>query len=355
MLPVTYLDEFISPKILSIEEAASSIALFKSRGKKVGLCHGGFDLLHPGHIKHFESAKKLCDILVVSVTSDCFVSSRKGSGRPIFSDKLRAYSIAGLECVDFVVITYFEKAIQVLESLKPSYYIKGPDFIGKSTPGITAERDAIASVGGEMKYTSDTKLSTTEIINYIKHSLDTKELLLVIDRDGTLIEPEEFLGQHHDWRNKLRLLKPVVDYISYLQTKYTTTKVIATNQAGVARGLYDCNTVEQIHTELAKQLSAQGIKIDSWQYCPDVDAAYAELKKEELTFVSDFVKEKTRRKPNTDMVLDALRELKKELGDFDTVLVLGDREEDEGLAKDLKARFIDVKEKSYEELVKEFS
>ncbi len=170
MIAVPPGSSFSSTTIIAHRKAASLIDRLKKQGKLVGLCHGGFDLLHPGHIKHFESAKKLCDVLVVSVTSDRFVQGRKGAGRPIFPDTLRAYMIANLQMVDWVVITDFKLGVDVIHALKPSMYIKGPDFIGKQTPGITAEREAIKVVGGKMVYTDDPKLSTTEIIDYIRKS-----------------------------------------------------------------------------------------------------------------------------------------------------------------------------------------
>lgn len=163
-------DTYHAKQCIGIHRATQLIARFRKQGKTIGLCHGGFDLLHPGHVKHFESAKKMCDVLVVSVTSDRFVTGRKGEGRPIFSDKLRAYMIANLRMVDYVVITDFKLGVDVINTLKPSMYIKGPDFIGKKTPGITAEREAIKSIGGTMAYTDDPKLSTTEIIEYIRKS-----------------------------------------------------------------------------------------------------------------------------------------------------------------------------------------
>lgn len=163
-------DTYTLPTIISVTRAKRLIAGCKRQGKTVGLCHGGFDLLHPGHVKHFESAKKQCDVLVVSVTSDRFVTGRKGQGRPIFSDALRAYMIASLRMVDYVVITDVKLGVDVIAALQPSLYIKGPDFMAKQTPGITAEREAIAAVGGTMAYTKDPKLSTTEIIDSIRKS-----------------------------------------------------------------------------------------------------------------------------------------------------------------------------------------
>lgn len=172
MIKVESPEKYQSRKIIDLDTAARKIAELKTENKKVGLCHGGFDLLHPGHIKHFESAKKLSDYLFVSITSDEFVSSLKGSGRPVFPDNLRAYSIACIEFVDFVVITNFKTGIEAINILKPSYYIKGPDYIDKATDDtLKAEIEAAKSVDSEIKYTTDPKLSTTDIIEYIKNNL----------------------------------------------------------------------------------------------------------------------------------------------------------------------------------------
>ena len=164
-------DIYASDKILGINDAVRKISKIKSKNKTIGLCHGGFDLLHSGHIRHFESAKKICDCLLVSVTSDRFVSLLKGRARPIFPDRLRAYSIASLQFVDYVLIADFKLGVEVINILKPSYYIKGPDYANKQDSAINAERDAIASVGGEIRYTTEPKLSTSEIIRYIKENL----------------------------------------------------------------------------------------------------------------------------------------------------------------------------------------
>ncbi len=171
MLKIDSIDSYHSDRILSFNRAIDLVSKLKSQGKTIGLCHGGFDLLHPGHVKHFESAKKLCDILLVSVTSDKFVKSRKGSGRPIYPDKLRAYMIANIQHVNYVIISNFERGTEVINLLKPSFYIKGPDYIKKTSPGIIAERKVIERVGGIIKYTQDPTFSTTEIIKYIKNEL----------------------------------------------------------------------------------------------------------------------------------------------------------------------------------------
>lgn len=345
---------FTARKILPLAATARLIAKYKKQGKTVGLCHGGFDLLHPGHIKHFESAKKLCDILVVSITSDRFVSERKGTGRPIFSDTLRAYMVAHLDVVDYVVTSDFKLGVDVIYRLQPSYYIKGPDMINRQTPGITAERQAIVAIGGKILYTRDPKLSSTEIIDYIQTQMKDTHLLLVLDRDGTLITNDEFLGGERSWKKDLRINEPVISLLSYLQTKYKTTKVVITNQSGVARGYFPQRRVREIHRHLNGLLAARGITIQSWQFCPDVDTKYV-ASHPEVRFVKTYVKESTKRKPSPAMVKDALAELKKDISQFTLVLVLGDREDDNNLASNLHAYFIDVKGKTYEELVKEIT
>lgn len=349
MLPVDTIEDFSSERVLPFAVAAERIAALKAQGKTVGLCHGGYDLLHPGHVKHFESAKQLCDVLIVSLTADKFIAGRKGAGRPIFNEQLRAYMAAAIRHVDYTVISDFKGGVEVIEGLRPSFYIKGPDFVGKTTPGITAEREAIARVGGEMRYTTDTKLGTTEIIDYIKHELDVKHLLVVLDRDGTLITNDDFFGKEHDWEQTLELNKPVIDFLIHLKTKYKCTFIVATNQTGVARRFFTTETVEAINRRVGEELRKRAIAVADWQYCPDADKRYADAHPD-YGFDPRYVKETTKRKPDAAMVSDSLAKLGKKIGEFSQIVVVGNGKDDEGLAKSLGAGYIDVTGKSYEEL-----
>ena len=171
MLKINNPNLYDSDNIISYNKAIDLITKLKSQNKKVGLCHGGFDLLHPGHIRHLESARKLCDVLFLSVTSDRFITLGKGAGRPVYTDKLRAYMAASIRFVDYVVISDFETAIEAIKLLKPDCYIKGPDYANSKISAITAEREAVASIGGKIEYTNDPKLATTSIISYIKEKL----------------------------------------------------------------------------------------------------------------------------------------------------------------------------------------
>jgi len=170
MLKINDLNDYKSKNVLSIKKASELISDIRSKNKKVGLCHGGFDLLHAGHIKHFKLAKELCDVLFVSITSDKFVKLNKGVNRPIYPEKLRAYMISQIKFVDYVLISDFQTGIETIKLLKPDIYIKGPDYIGGNSKIIDLEKKAIDSVGGSISFTSEPKLSTTSIIEHIKHN-----------------------------------------------------------------------------------------------------------------------------------------------------------------------------------------
>ena len=112
-------------KILTIDKL-ERILLKKRHKKKIVLCHGVFDLLHVGHIKHFQEAKGYGDILVASITPDKFV--QKGPGRPAFRQKLRIEAVAALDVVDYVILNTTPTAIKLIKKIKPNIYCKGPDY-----------------------------------------------------------------------------------------------------------------------------------------------------------------------------------------------------------------------------------
>lgn len=134
--------------------------------KTIVHCHGVFDQLHPGHMRHLEAAKHEGDVLVVTVTPDRFVN--KGPGRPVFNEALRAESIAALECVDYVAINRWPTAVQTIKKLKPDIYVKGSDYIHREndpTGGIYKEEEAIKSIGGRIHFTNELSFSSTELLN----------------------------------------------------------------------------------------------------------------------------------------------------------------------------------------------
>ena len=153
-------------KILSLEQLADTIVRLKAEGKNVVHCHGVFDLLHIGHIRHFAQARELGDVLVVTLTPDRFVN--KGPDRPAFTDTLRAEAIAALSMVDFVATNRWPSAVELLKLIKPSQYVKGSDYRDASkdvTGGIALEEEAVRSVGGKLVFTDDITFSSSNLIN----------------------------------------------------------------------------------------------------------------------------------------------------------------------------------------------
>jgi rfaE bifunctional protein nucleotidyltransferase chain/domain len=136
----------------------------KNKGEKIVLCHGCFDLMHPGHIKHFQTAKKMGNILIVTVTPDIYVD--KGPNRPVFNEKLRAESIAALECVDFVAINKWPTAEETLRLLRPDIYVKGQEFesMEDKTGKLQKEKKILKEIGAQMFYTHEIIFSSTELI-----------------------------------------------------------------------------------------------------------------------------------------------------------------------------------------------
>ena len=153
-------------KIKNLKDIEKILSQEKELGKKIVHCHGVFDLLHPGHIRHFKEAKKLGDCLVVTLTPDQFVN--KGPGRPAFNQELRLESLASLSDVDYVVLNDEPSAINAINHVRPSVYVKGEEYkehANDVTGKISDEADAVQRVGGCIHYTSDIVFSSSSLIN----------------------------------------------------------------------------------------------------------------------------------------------------------------------------------------------
>ncbi|NOX75099.1 MAG: adenylyltransferase/cytidyltransferase family protein [Gammaproteobacteria bacterium] len=153
-------------KHMSLDALANFAAGCHHRGERIVLCHGTYDLLHVGHIKHLQAARKLGDRLLVTLTADPFVN--KGPDRPVFTEALRAESIAALECVDGVAINSQETAVNVIEALRPHVYVKGSDYIRAQddvTGNIRREQEAVEAAGGRIHFTQEATFSSSTLLN----------------------------------------------------------------------------------------------------------------------------------------------------------------------------------------------
>jgi rfaE bifunctional protein nucleotidyltransferase chain/domain len=151
--------------ILGLEELAERVRVLKSQGKRIVHCHGCFDLMHIGHIKYFQAAKEMGDVLVVTVSPDVYVD--KGPGRPVFDETLRAESIAALECVDYVAVNKWPTAEDTLRLLRPHIYVKGQEFekLEDKTGKIQKEYEVVKEIGAEVRFTHQIVFSSTTLIN----------------------------------------------------------------------------------------------------------------------------------------------------------------------------------------------
>lgn len=167
-------------KITTFKDFLTLRERFKKERKKVVLCHGLFDLVHPGHILHFKAAKKLGDVLVVTVTQDQY--ARKGPGRPVFNERLRLETLASIQYIDHVILNQWPTAIETIHHLKPDLYVKGQDYQDAAkdlTGNIALEMEAVRKNGGDIVFTQEEMFSSSNLLNkfFSRYPAQTNEYL----------------------------------------------------------------------------------------------------------------------------------------------------------------------------------
>ncbi len=153
-------------RIITREEFQNMREGFRKEGRSVVLCHGVFDLVHPGHIIYFEQAKGMGDILVVSVTAAQYV--RKGPGRPYFDDEMRLKFLSAIGCIDYCMLSEGFTADDVIAAVEPDLYVKGQEYAKAEndlTGMIGEEVRLVREHGGDVAYTGGQVFSSTKLIN----------------------------------------------------------------------------------------------------------------------------------------------------------------------------------------------
>jgi rfaE bifunctional protein nucleotidyltransferase chain/domain len=146
-------------KLRTLDELPSLTA-----GKKVVLANGCFDILHVGHVRYLEGARKWGDVLVVALNSDASVRNLKGPGRPILNERERVALVSALRCVDHVVVFDEPDVTRILQTLRPAVHAKGTDYTEATVP----EREQVVACGGQVRITGDAKdHSTRDVIRKI--------------------------------------------------------------------------------------------------------------------------------------------------------------------------------------------
>ena len=159
------------PAILTLDEAILRFGREKRNGRSVVFTNGCFDLLHPGHLRGFELARELGDVLIVGLNSDASVRQLKGPGRPVIPERERAEILAALESVDAVVIFDELTPREVISRLLPDVLVKGGDWPGDQIVG----REEVEAAGGRVvSIPLVPGYSTTAILQKIRENFGEK-------------------------------------------------------------------------------------------------------------------------------------------------------------------------------------
>jgi rfaE bifunctional protein nucleotidyltransferase chain/domain len=174
--------QFVNHKVRSAAEIAQTVGS-RPRDKKIIMCHGTFDIVHPGHIRHLLYAKGQGDILVASLTADAHIL--KANFRPYVPQELRALNLAALEMVDYVVVDDQPTPIRNIGIIQPDLFAKGYEY-GKDGlhPRTAEEKAAVEAYGGELLFTpGDVVYSSSHIIETTPPSIAIEKLMLLLDAE----------------------------------------------------------------------------------------------------------------------------------------------------------------------------
>ena len=160
-------------KIVPLADLARIRQQFRDR--TIVLCHGAFDLVHMGHLIHFEDAKALGDLLVVTVTADKYITKKRAVS---VREDFRARQVASLEIVDFVAVVDEPSAVAAIEALRPDVYVKGPEYSNlllDKTSNISHEKTLVESFGGRIHFTSGETFSSTKLSHFLLSSTEAAQ------------------------------------------------------------------------------------------------------------------------------------------------------------------------------------
>ncbi|MBF0330617.1 MAG: D-glycero-beta-D-manno-heptose 1-phosphate adenylyltransferase [Candidatus Omnitrophica bacterium] len=158
-------------KVVKLPSLKKKLALLRRQGRVIAFTNGCFDILHYGHVSYLEAAKRKDRILIIGMNSDASVQGIKGPSRPIVPQDQRAAVLAGLACVDFVILFDEPTPYELIKSIQPDILIKGADWKGKEVAGS----DVVKANGGRVEFIRYVeRLSTTNIVEKIRHQCTEK-------------------------------------------------------------------------------------------------------------------------------------------------------------------------------------
>jgi cytidyltransferase-like protein len=179
-------------KILSLEGLSALRA--EHPGQRIVLCHGAFDLVHIGHLIHFEEAKALGDILVVTITADKHITKKRSVS---FSQEYRLRQLAALEIIDYVAIIDEPSAVTPIEWLRPDVYVKGSEYANlvlDKTANIFREKALIEQHGGRIHFTNGATFSSTKLSHFLLAAPEASQADPLLSNDRVLFRDLSGLG-----------------------------------------------------------------------------------------------------------------------------------------------------------------
>ena len=179
-------------KIVTLDELPRIRERFRDR--RIVHCHGAFDLVHIGHLIHFDEARALGEVLVVTITGDSHITKKRSV---TFSESHRARQVAALEIVDYVAILEEPTALSAIEALRPDVYVKGPEYadlaLDKSR-SIYHEMRVLEGYGGRMHFTSGDTFSSTKLSHFLLNSPEASQTNPLLRNERILFKDISSLG-----------------------------------------------------------------------------------------------------------------------------------------------------------------
>ncbi len=256
--------------VRTLPELQEIVAAWRSCGERIGFTCGAFDLLHAGHVDYLEKARALCDRLVVAVNTDESVRSYKNPFRPVIKQEYRAKLVAALACVDAVTLMSETRPARLIKALHPDLYIKGGDYqISelKSAPLVRSYGGECAVIPVEHELSSSAIIKRIEELSVYATPEPARQKLhgplVLLDRDGTLIENVHFLNTP----KRVQLLPGVGEGLRALQQAGFSLAVV-TNQQGIGLGYFDYEAFVASNSEMLRQLAPFGVQISRFYFCP---------------------------------------------------------------------------------------
>ena len=262
-------------KIHSLINLAKIIQADKKKYKVIVHCHGVFDLLHIGHIKHLSKARKIGDKLVVTITSDRYVN--KGPGKPVFNETLRSQALAALESVDYVAINDTSTAVNPIKVLKPNIYCKGKDyknFNDDVTGEIKNELRELKKINGKIIFTEELTFSSSRLINRHTdfYSPQQKRIIKKINKISSFKEIKAVIDNF----NKLKILvigETIIDKYNFCEALGKSGKepMLAFKETGQDQYLGGVLSIARNLSQLSNKVTVISMIGEKKEYLKDIN------------------------------------------------------------------------------------